>query len=140
MSGVIGYHRNLRALNKELKKVSEVVAIRVARRCAGALNYVVRASFDSSQTVYDDHRPLGKRGNELTLVKSGSVRGAIGFVSDGTSKIRAVLAQRYAKYLVGKYRILPIGGATIPFKWQVILRLNINSEMRKILEEGGSDQ
>lgn len=138
MSGVLGYHRNLRALNKALKTVSETLAIKVAKRAAGTLTRALRTSYDGGLTAYDDPRPLGVHGNPLTLYKTGTIRRNMAFVSDGTSKLRVALTKEYARYLIGKYRILPIGNAALPFAWQALLRQNINAEIRQILEEGGS--
>ena len=58
-------------------------------------------------------RPLGVDGQKLSLVKSSKVKQSLGFNVAETT-ISAVLSQRYAKYLVGKYRILP---QKLPAAW-----------------------
>lgn len=56
-------------------------------------------------------------GRELRLVRTGATRAALRFVAVGTV-IRCVLGPRYARYLVGKYRILPSGQQAVPFRWR----------------------
>lgn len=94
----------------------------VATKAAPALTRLMREAFDSGRTVYGDPRPLGKDGNKLSLIKSGATRKTIRFDNFGTV-LRIQLTTSYAKYLVGKYTILPQGGRTaIPFEWMRLLR------------------
>ena len=52
---------------------------------------------------------------------SGHVRDALGFVANGRI-VRAKLGQPYAKYLVGKYKILPNQYAQVPANWTLGLK------------------
>lgn len=113
---------NLRRFNKELLTMTQTIANKVAARAASVIGAKARASFDARQTVYGDARPSGKHG-ALSLVKTGAARGSLDFTADGGSKIRATLAHEYVKYLIGKYVILPIGNAQLPFQWLMALRL-----------------
>ena len=116
MSGVKGNIGSLRAFRKKLLTVSRVAAIKIAKKAAPAVTGEATGSYDSGQTVHGDPRPLGVEGNALSLVLSGTTRGAMKFVSDGGTKIRAVLGTKYAKFLIGKYGILPTGA--LPTSWQ----------------------
>lgn len=57
-------------------------------------------------------------GKPLTLVDTGTTRDDLAFESLGTV-VRVVLAQPYQKYLIGKYRILPMG--KLPVAWDANL-------------------
>jgi hypothetical protein len=112
---------NLRRFNKRLTELPRTVAVEAARRAAPVISRYARASFDSGRTVYDSLRPLGSHGNALSLVKTGKARASLLFTSDGGSKIRAVLSAPYVKYLIGKFKILPIGNAAMPMRWRLAL-------------------
>lgn len=138
MSSVIGSIGNLRSLNKRLQRLAsggslqlaERLATRAARMCTGYLT----ASFKAGLTVYDDSRPDGVNGF-LTLVKSGATLGALYFVAIGTI-VRASLGTKYAKYLIGKYKILPPGNATMPSKWRESIRLNAKDVLDRAMYQG----
>jgi len=136
MSGLKGNPSTLKNLNKAIRGLPTVLAQRVARRSAGALSYFARTSYGSGETAYGDARPLGSKGNALTLVKSGKTLGALYFVAVGTI-VRARLSTKYAKYLIGKYRILPIGGGALPVTWSEALKRNVASEAKAYLAEQG---
>lgn len=117
MSRLIGNPGTLKALDRLLREMPRVLAHRVAEAVAPKITALAQASFDAGQTVYGEARPLGVRGNRLTLVASGTTRGALRFVATGRI-VRCVLGPRYAKYLVGKYKILPPGDlAALPPAW-----------------------
>jgi hypothetical protein len=73
-----------------------------------------RSDFDTGRTVYDAPRPRGVDGGELSLVRTGTTRRELRFRQLGT-QIRCVLPTRYAKYLIGKYSVLPNG--PLPAGW-----------------------
>jgi hypothetical protein len=125
--------QNLRRFNKDLLKVSAVAAINVAREAAAVLNGFLASDYDAGNTVYGDSRASGVRGEPLDLVVTRATRNNLRFSSDGTSKIRVVGLPNYARYLIGKYRILPIGNAALPFKWNSAIRDLLDREMRKII-------
>jgi hypothetical protein len=129
---------NLKRLNKRLQKLTsekgQEIANEVAKRAASVITSYSQASYDGGTTVYGDARPTGKHGNLLSLVYSGDTRSMIRFVSDGGSKIRASLGKDYMKYLIGKYRILPIGNAQLPFKWLGAIRLIFKSVSEEFFE------
>lgn len=108
--------KSIRNLNKWLVTKKQEVANAIAARAATTISAMALASFNSRQTVYGDARPEGKHG-PLSLFDTGKARDSLVFTADGGSKIRAVLAAEYVRFLIGKYRILPIGNAAIPYKW-----------------------
>jgi hypothetical protein len=106
---------------KRLKALPRTVAQDVARQAAPMMTAESRASFNAGRTVYDDPRPRGVGGQELSLEQSGAIKAALRFTNEGT-RVRAVLGPRdnngvqYGKFLIGKYNILPNG--PIPLKWR----------------------
>lgn len=116
---VSGNVKGLHGLRAKLQAVPATAALATARQAAPALTTLAGGSYDAGQTVYGSSRPKGKRGQRLSLVASGTTRRLIKFVSDGTTTIRAALAEKYMRYLVGKYGILPSGArAALPRSWQ----------------------
>lgn len=111
-----GNVNDLRKLTKRLKGAPVELARAVAKESTQPLTSLAQQAYSSGKTVYDSARPLGKDGNELTLVKTGKTQELLLFVNTGTI-IRCHLGTDYAPYLVGKYRILPMGA--MPVKWAV---------------------
>ncbi len=74
-------------------------------------------------------------GGALSLVQTGATRARVVFVANGTI-VRCVLGTKYARYLIGKYGILPNGNAAIPVEWQDTLQLNVNAAIRDFMSEG----
>ncbi len=108
---------SMRDVKGRIAKLGVVAARRVAETATPMLTSAVRSDFDAGRTVYGAPRPVGRRG-PLSLVRTGATRATLGFSAQGTT-MRAVLSTRWAKYLIGKYRILPIGDRTaIPAKWK----------------------
>lgn len=115
-----GNPRNVREFEQRLRRIPSIAnAERIAKIAAGVITETARASFDAGETAYGDGRPSGKHG-PLTLVKTGTTRTHLTFAATGT-RIRAVLSTKYAKYLIGKYGVLPSGNAPVPYKWQEAL-------------------
>lgn len=113
--GARGDFSNFRKLKASLRAMPVTIAHDVARRAAPDMTTLTQQAFNSSTTVYDRPRPLGVDGQPLKLRRTGTVEGQLRFVALGT-QTRAVLGPRYARYLIGKYDILPNG--PIPAKWR----------------------
>lgn len=97
------------------------VAHAIAVKAAPELTRQAAAAYDSGRNVYGEARPRGRDGRKLTLVDTGETRARVKFVRDGTI-IRCALGTPWAKYLIGKYKILPIGDRTaIPAAWTAAL-------------------
>lgn len=114
MSGLKGNVNDLKKLGQRLQKFPTSVAHQVATQSAPALTQMTRRAYESGQTVYGDARPTGSDGQALDLHKTGLTAATLRFTSVGTI-VRCVLGTRYAKYLIGKYRILPMG--RMPTDW-----------------------
>jgi hypothetical protein len=112
---------SFRDLKSRLRELPLSVAHEAAPKIAADLGRKARVAFDSGQTVYGDPRPSGVGGRSLSLVRSGLARRVFGFVANGTI-VRSALGPSYTKYLIGKYRILPVGNAAIPVAWQRAIR------------------
>lgn len=112
-----GNPSTLTKLAATLRQLPKTLAARVASKVAPDLTAQTQAAFASGRNVYGDARPAGVNGQPLTLEKSGATRGSLKFVSVGT-RVRASLGTRYARYLIGKYKILPAAGSAMPVAWQ----------------------
>ncbi len=97
-----------------LRALPRSVQHHVAQKGAPKLTELTREAFNGNRNVYGDARPAGVDGQPLTLVKSGATASYLKFTANG-SIIRAVLGTPYAKYLIGKYGVLPNGA--MPVKW-----------------------
>lgn len=104
--------QNLRRFNQKLQAMPTEIARIVAARAASAITQRAQSSYDSGVSVYGDARE-----NNVTLYQTGATRDYVVFTSDGGTKIRASLGTPYAKYLIGKYKILPVGNAAMPWQW-----------------------
>jgi len=109
--GNFGAITNLKAA---LRAMPISVAHAMAPRAAEYMTAQARQAFDTGVTVYGDARPAGADGQRVGLVRTGATRAGIQFVSAGTI-VRCVLGPKYARYLIGTYRILPMGA--LPVRW-----------------------
>jgi len=112
--GLKGSLSSINGLKQKIRALPVTVAADVSRRAAPALTDLTRGAFSSGQSVYGEARPLGVNGNTLTLEKSGATRDALRFVAIGTI-VRCVLPTKWARYLIGKYGVLPNGA--LPVGW-----------------------
>lgn len=119
MSGLRGDTSSLKGFGTQLTKISAVLAQSVARDAAPALTKETAGAYDSGRTAYGEARPRSESGDPLSLVRTGAVRGGVRFAVIGTV-VRCVLPESYAKYLIGKYSILPNG--VLPVAWGAKLR------------------
>lgn len=110
---------NINNFKKRLRAAPVTVAASVARRASPGLTTRTRSSFSSNVSVYGDARPKSVAGNKLTLRKTGATERELRFVTVGRI-VRCVLGTRYARYLIGKYDILPNG--PVPQEWRVFLK------------------
>lgn len=104
----------LKKMKASLRALPRSVAHQVAQKGAPKLTELTREAFNGNRNVYGDARPAGADGQPLTLVKTGATQAYLKFTANG-SIIRAVLGTPYAKYLIGKYGVLPNGA--MPVKW-----------------------
>jgi hypothetical protein len=117
MSGLKGNVNDLRKLQKRITNFPISCAHNVAQESSPKLTQFALSAFNSGNTVYGEARPKGVNGNTLDLVRDkdgGTTRSTIRFVAIGTI-VRCALGTDYAKYLIGKYKILPMG--PMPVKW-----------------------
>lgn len=112
--GVRGDLSSIQKLKSRLRDLPRTIAHDVAQKAAPEMTDLTKAAFTSGRSVYGESRPAGADGQQLTLEKSGAVRAQLGFKATGTV-VRCVLGPKYAKYLIGKYGILPNGA--LPAEW-----------------------
>lgn len=126
--------RSLADVKGSLRALPLTLAARVASKSAPALTASAGAAYDAGRTVYGASRPLSVDGAPLSLKRTGAVRGTVRFVAVGTI-LRCVLSTRYAKYLIGKYGILPCGArARLPGEWRKLLGGVVQEEGDAILK------
>lgn len=101
-------------LKKNLRALPLSLAHDVAQASAPGLTDRTRRAYSSGQTVYGNARPAGVDGVTLDLKRTGDTERTLHFVANGRI-VRCVLGTRYARYLIGKYRILPNGA--MPAEW-----------------------
>lgn len=121
MSGLRGDPSRLTAFAAKLKRLSVVAAQKIASKAAPALTAAAREAYTGGVTVYGGARPGG-----VSLMRTGATLGALAFVAIGR-RVRVQLGTRYAKYLIGKYAILPSG--SLPAAWLDDLRGCVNDVM-----------
>lgn len=109
---------SIRDVKRSIAALPTTIAHDVATRGAPVLTALALTSFDSNQSVYGDPRPLGVDGEQLTLERTGATRRTLRFTSSGTI-MRCVLGTKYARFLIGKYSVLPNGA--MPEAWRAAL-------------------
>lgn len=102
-------------LKAKLRALPVSLAHKVAQQVGPALSAATNTAYEQGRTVYGESRPKGVDGNELDLVDSGDTKSSTTYQVDGRI-VRVGLGTKYAKYLIGKYRILPNGA--IPVEWK----------------------
>jgi len=105
-------------LKAKLRALPVSLAHNIAQRAAPALASLAGSAYDVGRTVYGESRPKGVDGNELDLVKSGETRGTVTYTATGRV-IRVGLGTPWAKFLIGKFRILPNGAIPVEWKQQI---------------------
>ncbi len=127
-------NQTLGALKSRLKSLPISVAHEIASSSAPGLTTRTRDAYDSFRTVYGEARPAGVGGYTLDLTRSGDTRASMQFVANGRI-VRCVLGTPYAKYLIGRYKILPNGA--MPVEWSRFLAdLLAKSKVDKYLRVG----
>ena len=112
-----GNPQKLRDIGKNLGNVAQVTRLKIAARVAPAITGLALASFASGEAPTGEPWRPGADGFDVTLVESGSLRAGLRFVAVG-ARVRAVLGVRYAKYQVGRRRVLPAPGQQMPASWR----------------------
>lgn len=113
--GLKGNLQSIRSVKKRLLLATVTIAHDVAKNSAPILTNNTRAAFKSGKTVYGAPRPPSVSGQPLTLRKTGLTEASLAFVATGTI-LRARLGAKYARYLIGKYDVLPNG--PLPESWR----------------------
>jgi hypothetical protein len=114
MSALKGNVSDLKKLGARLNKFPTTIVASVASKTAPKLTTNANSAFTSGRTVYGQTRPPSTSGQPLTLRRTGATEATLRFVAIGTI-VRCVLGTPYAKYLIGNYRVLPMG--RMPVQW-----------------------
>jgi hypothetical protein len=109
---------SIREFKQRLAKLPLSVAHTIAQQAAPMLTRFAQEANARRENVYGDPYPEGADGAQLDLVHTGDTRRTLRFVVNGTI-MRCALGPRYARFLIGKYRILPIGDRSdMPSNWR----------------------
>jgi hypothetical protein len=112
-----GNPQRLRDIGKNIAGVGQVVKLAIAARVAPAITELALASFDRGETPYGEAWSPGYDGRDVDLYESGAIRGTLRFISIG-GRVRCVMGVKHAKFQVGKRRVLPAPGQTMPASWR----------------------
>ena len=123
MSGLVGDVSKLRALEKSIRELPRVVALKVAEKSAAIITSMAEATFGAGENAYGDTWEPGYRGAKVTLRDTGALAAGVKYTAIGT-KLRAVLGPRYAKYQVGRRPIFPRNGARLPSAYADAIQKN----------------
>jgi hypothetical protein len=102
------------AFRSRVRELPLRIQTATAKAGEAVLTQMLQGDFDAGRTVFDSARPLGVKGQPLSLVKTGRTRGHLSFVAIGRI-LRSHLPTKHARYLIGKYQILP--SSRIPAPW-----------------------
>jgi hypothetical protein len=92
----------------------------VARAVAPYLTALARSDFAAGRNAYGEPRKPGFHGR-VTLVDTGAMFELLRFVSFGRI-LRCALGTPYAKYMIGRFEVLPIGDRTgVPPRWATLI-------------------
>lgn len=126
--------RSINALKKALRRLPVTSVARIASRAAPAMSALAQDAHASGRTVYDRPRPRGVDGDSLSLERTGATRAALQFVATGRD-IRTAKLPRYARYLIGKYDLLPNG--PLPAAWRERLQAIAAQVLYDEIKRGG---
>lgn len=108
---------NFPDIKKALGRLPSEAAAEIAKQVAPDLTQRVQADYSAGRTVYGDPRPPHpSTGRVPDLVRTGTTRSQLHFRAIGTTT-EARLAGRHVKYLIGWFKIMPIGSAALPRSW-----------------------
>ncbi len=113
---LVGDLNRLRDLKRSLKSVPVTAVAKIASAAAPVITAQAQATFRSGQDVFGAPRLKSVQGGNLSLVQSGATRNAINFIATGRD-IRVARLPKYAKFLIGRYGILP-NGKQLPQTWR----------------------
>lgn len=125
--------RSLSQFANDLRRLSRVVAIRVAEEAAPELTKLAAATFDESENPYGLNWAPGAQGQRVTLRKTGALARFIRYVAIGT-KLRVALGVPYAKYQIGKRPVFPRQDGDLPTAYVQTLQ---RTAVRVVREELG---
>ena len=133
MSGLVGNPRTLKDLNRKIQALPVQVQERIAAKVAPQLTALALESFGRGEDPYGATWQEGADGKPVTLEITGRLKGGLVFVSIGR-KVRAKLGAPYAKYQVGKRRVLPPGGRALPVAWSEAIGATAAAEIKEALD------
>jgi len=108
---------NFPDIKKALNRLPIEAAAEIAKQVAPELTRRAQSDYAAGRTVYGDPRPPHpSTGRVPDLVRTGRTRDQLSFRAIGTTT-EARLAGRHVKYLIGWFKILPVGSAALPVSW-----------------------
>lgn len=132
MSGLVGDFEGLRGFEYRILQLGRAAAIEIAAAAADTITALGRATFDAGENAYGDTWEPGKKGNRITLRRSGRLAKGVRYVAIGAI-LRAHLGPPYAKYQVGLRPVYPRFGKRLPVSYVAALSKTANAIIRRRL-------
>lgn len=108
---------NFPDIKKRLREMSDTAATEIAAEVAPKLTAAVQRDYSAGRTVYGDPRPPHpSTGRVPDLNPGGPTQQSLSFRAIGTTT-EARLTRSHVKYLIGWFKIMPIGSAALPTSW-----------------------
>lgn len=133
MSGLVGNPRTLKRFAQSLQQLPTRITSKIAERSAPAITTALQTTFAAGTDPYGQPWAPGADGKPVDLVESGKLRGTLSFYPIGR-RIVAKLGVKYAKFQVGRRRVLPPGGRPLPVAWSEQLAEIANAQIRAFIE------
>ena len=105
--------KSLAQFSADLRRLPKVVAIKVAEAAAPVITELAKSTFDASETPEGAAWKLGKKGQKVTLRKSGRLVRDIRYVPIG-SRLRVALGVDYARFQIGRRPVFPRQSGSLP--------------------------
>lgn len=131
MAGLRGDLSSISRLKKALATLPTSLANDIANAAAPAMTGETQTAYDAGRSVYGETRPPTVDGRRMTLVRTGAVREQARFRSYGRF-IWCTIGPKYARYLIGKYGILPNG--PLPAGWSLRLKAEADAVVARTLQ------
>jgi len=115
MASLKGNVSDLKSLGRRLTSFPTTLVHAVAGQTAPALTIAATSAHAARRSVYgESYGESTATGKPLTLDRTGLAASTIRFIATG-SVVRCVLGPSYSRFLIGRYRILPMG--RMPAEW-----------------------
>jgi hypothetical protein len=132
-AGLKGKISSLTNFSKRLREIPRVLAPRVSEAVAPRLTEQGRETFNAGQDPWGTPWEPSVDGQAVTLRKSGALLDSLRYIAIGTL-LRVSGLTAYAKYQIGRRRVLPAQGAPLPPDYAKALNETASEKFRELME------